>query len=526
MDGRPLPGFYWDEEKRKYFRIQPNHRAPAGAKHSVENVKKEAQASKKRKVELRRRNKVLKETIQRAPALEHFQAQIGLGRELGRQSPRRAEAARSKIFASKIRPRDSLCLHACRDCGSSSVIYDYAPIENGAAMLTGVGDNNSSGVSVNRGVHETRQNTSDVMGGIRSQLTSVNVTGQTMLVTAESCNFDNVFITRVPDGSGRHHLEYPIIQMRVGDLYWTVQESVVQPGPNGDRAMLLRNSPEFRGVTDLLDIEQGRVVSNFSCVREMRSADWLDQNTGMVGSMLGHIMLVDMRTADRTVRFKGPHGILSIRGQGDGNGIWVEDEHRISLYDVRFPLTRMRCHWSEDSWPAEYHQQMSRKKTPKAKDTLTMVWEQSTEPVISIPARNDLGQAAMAVWHGTGLLATRTIKNSIAMYSTADGSFVMDTAKFNIEPMRCRSANEYWLKKIKCGYDERGVPVLYYAIGTQIQSFRYGLDMHVDDIEAWDQKERRQAVKDSRQWPGYINVRVKEIPVKIKAEPESATTSG
>lgn len=31
---RDIPGFYFDAEKGKYFRIQPNHKAPAGAAHS------------------------------------------------------------------------------------------------------------------------------------------------------------------------------------------------------------------------------------------------------------------------------------------------------------------------------------------------------------------------------------------------------------------------------------------------------------------------------------------------------------
>lgn len=40
---RELPGMYWDEQKQKYFRIQPEHKAPPGAAHSRSAVK----ASKK-----------------------------------------------------------------------------------------------------------------------------------------------------------------------------------------------------------------------------------------------------------------------------------------------------------------------------------------------------------------------------------------------------------------------------------------------------------------------------------------------
>lgn len=59
MNGRPIPGFYWgernhspslryvrvlrkilDPEKKKYFRVQANHVAPAGSQYSREAVKR------------------------------------------------------------------------------------------------------------------------------------------------------------------------------------------------------------------------------------------------------------------------------------------------------------------------------------------------------------------------------------------------------------------------------------------------------------------------------------------------------
>ncbi|EED15136.1 conserved hypothetical protein [Talaromyces stipitatus ATCC 10500] len=40
MNGRMIPGFYFDTEKKKYYRIQANHVAPAGSQYSREAVKK------------------------------------------------------------------------------------------------------------------------------------------------------------------------------------------------------------------------------------------------------------------------------------------------------------------------------------------------------------------------------------------------------------------------------------------------------------------------------------------------------
>lgn len=43
---RDIPGFYFDNERKKYFRIQPNHRAPEGAAHSRSAVNAKSEAVK------------------------------------------------------------------------------------------------------------------------------------------------------------------------------------------------------------------------------------------------------------------------------------------------------------------------------------------------------------------------------------------------------------------------------------------------------------------------------------------------
>lgn len=43
---RDIPGFYYDVEKGKYFRIQPNHKAPAGAAHSQSAVNAKRRADR------------------------------------------------------------------------------------------------------------------------------------------------------------------------------------------------------------------------------------------------------------------------------------------------------------------------------------------------------------------------------------------------------------------------------------------------------------------------------------------------
>lgn len=56
---REIPGFYYDEERKKYFRVQPDHRAPDGAAHSKSAIKakKEARAIEQIKQDRQTREK-------------------------------------------------------------------------------------------------------------------------------------------------------------------------------------------------------------------------------------------------------------------------------------------------------------------------------------------------------------------------------------------------------------------------------------------------------------------------------------
>lgn len=45
---RLIPGFYYDEEKHKYFKITPNHQAPQGAKYSQEAMAQAVRAKQRK----------------------------------------------------------------------------------------------------------------------------------------------------------------------------------------------------------------------------------------------------------------------------------------------------------------------------------------------------------------------------------------------------------------------------------------------------------------------------------------------
>jgi hypothetical protein len=82
MNGQPIPGYFWDAEKKKYFRIQ-NQTAAQGSnlKYSSANIKKTERKERIQNVALARSNKVKKERVVRRNPNSF--AQTNIDRETG-----------------------------------------------------------------------------------------------------------------------------------------------------------------------------------------------------------------------------------------------------------------------------------------------------------------------------------------------------------------------------------------------------------------------------------------------------------
>ena len=79
MPPNELPGYYYDEVKKKYFKIQENHLAPPGSNYSRTAIKRGTELALAREREQDREQLEREQTIQRSQLLQHSL----LGRELG-----------------------------------------------------------------------------------------------------------------------------------------------------------------------------------------------------------------------------------------------------------------------------------------------------------------------------------------------------------------------------------------------------------------------------------------------------------
>ncbi|KAA8620131.1 hypothetical protein PtrSN002B_004302 [Pyrenophora tritici-repentis] len=87
MNGQPIPGYYFDEEKKKYFKIQSRTASQGGDfKYSVDNIKKLERKERIQNITIARSNKVRKErVVRRNPnsfVLTHVEREIGIKRSL------------------------------------------------------------------------------------------------------------------------------------------------------------------------------------------------------------------------------------------------------------------------------------------------------------------------------------------------------------------------------------------------------------------------------------------------------------
>ena len=135
-----IPGFYYDHEKRKYFKIQPNHVATHGSagKYSKAAVKREAEEQheqKRRKVLEQKKGKM---TIKRSKMLTYpLVGGWGMKRELGLNDTE-STTTMTRAWAQGLESRKVSNLQHHDSGGSGTFVLDKATgVLTCAEMLRG-----------------------------------------------------------------------------------------------------------------------------------------------------------------------------------------------------------------------------------------------------------------------------------------------------------------------------------------------------------------------------------------------------
>ena len=121
-----LPGFHYDAEKKKYFKIQPNHVAAhaSARKYSEAALKKEAEEQREQKRRRLFEQRERKMKLQRSKVLASpLGGGCGLTRELGLTKPDSAMVMRAWAQALQ---RKEVSGFRCQDGGSGTFVFDTA----------------------------------------------------------------------------------------------------------------------------------------------------------------------------------------------------------------------------------------------------------------------------------------------------------------------------------------------------------------------------------------------------------------
>ncbi|KAF7503446.1 hypothetical protein GJ744_003738 [Endocarpon pusillum] len=128
---RDIAGFYYDAERKKYFKIQPNHAGP-GQQHSSQVIKQKESANKRRKITNDHRTREARETIFPSRLLTHpllgrLSLRNQLGHAAGRFSSLHPSEDVSAYYAAGL--SESLL------CGSFKTLPGFAVDEKNGAII-------------------------------------------------------------------------------------------------------------------------------------------------------------------------------------------------------------------------------------------------------------------------------------------------------------------------------------------------------------------------------------------------------
>ncbi|KAG9788610.1 hypothetical protein KCU95_g7268, partial [Aureobasidium melanogenum] len=445
MAQREIPGFYFDAEKGKYFRVQANHVAPQGAKYSQENVRKEKEQSRKRKRSAAHRQKRETQTVRRSKILDSASAAgIGLWREQGRSHFANYEA-RISALASQFRGYESLSLKSCESCGKRDNIHDFCVDEELDAILMALGSRNFGRVQwIGQG-----QNTYDI-AAFRSDISSVAVSqSRTLVATAyDRAHPGNVFVAGMAgsiDMEGAPPIldsPAPSYSMLGGPetALWTAS-----PSPAGSaRDVIAIGSSE--GVYMLSS--NGDPLQHHPLREDVRSIDWLTPNVAVGGTRSSPVYLWDARARGTSLRFKHTSGVTGVRSLGDGSRVLVSGFKGTSIYDTRMAFKPKGPH------------------------------SPSAALLHLAPIKTEQPSVAMDLVADAQLLATADDDNVIQLHSLCSGKLVGSLSGANPRNEKGR------ISRLRFIGTPNGTPTLIACQGSRLYEWSWG-----GALDTWDDEE-------------------------------------
>nr|POE93009.1 hypothetical protein CFP56_64116 [Quercus suber] len=372
MNRGSVPGFYYDEAKNKFFRIQAHHIAPRDAKYSRSNVKREQRETKRRKKDREQQQVRQRQTVTRSNVLQHAAiGGIGVLREHGTQRLTDLRNEHDSFLCSQLQaeymwPGDCNFLH-----NADTHVQDLHFSNHTSSALMAFRPNDSRSFSyygarlplgTNNSVYPSDHWTSSP--NLAPAATRVEAFFSTIISTSLSWSTSHaaegmLVCAQSPHRLGNVHLSYA----READAYSSPATSIrlcLGNQTNHLWASAFRDGADLAAIAGSEDIfvidHEGKVAHRLRLASESRAVAWLDHNLLAYGQHIVSaepsprpsannnndrgLMLWDLRTSGRVLRFPRPApitGLLAPSGSQGGLHIVATTNHSIALFDTRAP---------------------------------------------------------------------------------------------------------------------------------------------------------------------------------------------
>ncbi|KAL4872730.1 hypothetical protein BDV12DRAFT_161426 [Aspergillus spectabilis] len=358
---REIPGFYFDPEKKKYFKIQANHKSSPGSQYSQDAVKRKRVDHEKRQRKARLIQRHEKEKIKRAACLQHplMQAQ----REVGAfPAPRPVEHEQVGLaYASQFRRNQ---LHQFEPWPDQYTIKQIVRNPRSGILIASGHRGGESSVSVcfpdcdqEKWTYNRTMERLLFKEPYRLSSLSLSHTGYLLATMDSGPNGDSFLAPRMlPDPDEGGDYRWPPFFSHPIRIHTTSSLWCSSPSPTGDL-------PRFAvGTSDGLYTLEGFgsywALSKKPFPNEkptgkpkrrqtdtshalITAVEWLSPDVIAAGLKNSTIFLHDTRSNGSAARLQHPHAVTKLR-KLDEYRIVVAGINSLQMYDIRYPPNNLQ----------------------------------------------------------------------------------------------------------------------------------------------------------------------------------------
>ncbi|ERF76619.1 hypothetical protein EPUS_04439 [Endocarpon pusillum Z07020] len=333
---RDIAGFYYDAERKKYFKIQPNHAGP-GQQHSSQVIKQKESANKRRKIIHDHRTREARETISRSRLLTHpLLGRLSLRNQLGQTAGRCLPLHPSEDVAAYYAAGLSESLL----CESSETLPGFAVDEKNGAIIFARSNQDNIGSDT---LHCMRSVGPGRYSGISPVFEAMSDSFVDMSISVLARKL--FYVSSGPIGSRVVLLEVPREEddphFRMMDQVWTCNDETAWQtavSPTGQFFAIASSEglTHYRMVPSHLMGTSMWVARQKPAVAEyMAVAFGQNDRIIMGGRRTGEITFFDERTNGFVTRLRHADAVSAI-ALVDDNRIVARGLQTMSLYDLRY----------------------------------------------------------------------------------------------------------------------------------------------------------------------------------------------